>query len=92
MIFPADDRWELPVRGWHFDFMPASVDPRPVHVFAFLNEVRPRGGGTLVLTGSHRVVEQYLRRGEAFRMPPGGRFARHASVAAQAVGYRRRWR
>lgn len=69
VTFPADGRWELPVRGWHFDFMPASVEPRPVQYFAFLNEVRPRGGGTLVLAGSHRLVARYLRDGAAFRMP-----------------------
>jgi ectoine hydroxylase-related dioxygenase (phytanoyl-CoA dioxygenase family) len=31
--------------------------------------VRPCGGGTLVLTGSHRLVAPYLGRSEAFRMP-----------------------
>jgi hypothetical protein len=37
VTFPqTTDRWELPVRGWHFDFMPASVDPRSVQVFAFI--------------------------------------------------------
>ena len=36
--------------------------------FAFLNQVRPRGGGTLVLTGSHRLAASYLGCGEAFRM------------------------
>jgi hypothetical protein len=69
VTFPADGPWELPVRGWHFDFMPASVAPRPAQYFAFLNEVRPRGGGTFVLTGSHRLVAGYLRDGAAFRMP-----------------------
>lgn len=39
-----------------------------VQFFAFLNQVRPRGGGTLVLTGSHRLAASYLGCGEAFRM------------------------
>ena len=69
VTFPADGRWELPAREWHFDFMPASAGPRPVQFFAFLSPVRPRGGGTLVLTGSHRLVAPYLDGGEAFRMP-----------------------
>jgi hypothetical protein len=30
--------------------------------------VRPRGGGTLVLTGSHRLVVPCLGCGEAFRL------------------------
>ena len=69
VTFPGDGPWELPTRAWHFDFMPASAGQRPVQFFAFLNQVRPRGGGTLVLTGSHRLVAPYLGRGEAFRMP-----------------------
>jgi Phytanoyl-CoA dioxygenase (PhyH) len=77
VTFPGDGPWELPDRGWHFDFMPASAGQRPVQFFAFLNEVHPRGGGTLVLTGSHRLVAPYLDRGEAFRMP-----AVRASLAA----------
>lgn len=67
--FPTEGAWELPVRGWHFDYMPASIQPRPVQVFAFLNAVRPGGGGTLVLSGSHRLVARYLSQGEQFRMP-----------------------
>jgi ectoine hydroxylase-related dioxygenase (phytanoyl-CoA dioxygenase family) len=31
--------------------MPVSAGRRPVQFFAVLNQVRPRGGGTLVLTG-----------------------------------------
>lgn len=69
VTFPADGPWELPAREWHFDFMPASAGHRPVQFFAFLDQVRPRGGGTLVLTGSHRLVAPYLDDGEAFRMP-----------------------
>lgn len=33
-----------------------------------LYHVRPRGGGTLVLTGSHRLVAPYLSLGETFRL------------------------
>jgi Phytanoyl-CoA dioxygenase (PhyH) len=69
VTFPGGGPWMLPARGWHFDYMPASAGQRPVQFFVFLNEVRPRGGGTLVLTGSHRLVAPYLRAGEAFRMP-----------------------
>jgi len=68
VTFPGDGPWQLPARGWHFDFMPASVGQRPVQFFAFLSRVRPRGGGPLALAGSHRLVAKYLGRGEAFRM------------------------
>ena len=68
VTFPQDGMWELPTRAWHFDCMPASPGQRPVQFFAFLNQVLPRGGGTLVLAGSHRLVAPYLRLGEAFRL------------------------
>jgi ectoine hydroxylase-related dioxygenase (phytanoyl-CoA dioxygenase family) len=31
-----------------------------VTVFAFLNAVAPRGGGTVVLSGSHRLVNHHI--------------------------------
>ena len=68
LTFPGDGPWKLPARGWHFDFMPTATEQRPVQYFAFLNAVRPGGGGTLALAGSHRLVAPYLSSGEAFRM------------------------
>jgi hypothetical protein len=65
---PQEGPWELPARAWHFDCMPVSAGQRPVQFFAFLNQVRPRGGGTLVLAGPHRLVAPYLGLGEAFRL------------------------
>ena len=62
LTFPAPGTWALP-SGWHFD---ASFDtptfPVPwVQLWAFMGEVPPCGGGTLVLEGSHRLVERYSR-------------------------------
>lgn len=68
MTFPSSGPWVLPTRGWHFDFMPARPDPRPVQSFALLDRLRPDGGGTLVLTGSHRLVGPHLNQGTDFRM------------------------
>lgn len=68
VTFPGRGAWELPDAGWHFDFMPAAAGQRPVQFFAFLSHVPPRGGGTLALAGSHRLVERYLGEGAAFRM------------------------
>jgi hypothetical protein len=47
--------WRLPVSGWHMDSSGRAGDPRLV-VFACLSPVRSRGGGTLVVTGSHRLT------------------------------------
>jgi ectoine hydroxylase-related dioxygenase (phytanoyl-CoA dioxygenase family) len=47
--------WRLPVSGWHMDSSGRAGDPLLV-VFACLSPVRSRGGGTLVVTGSHRLT------------------------------------
>ncbi len=55
--------WTLPARSWHTDYG-FDLDPVPlpgVKVFAFISDVGPRGGGTLAIAGSHRVVARYAR-------------------------------
>jgi hypothetical protein len=49
--------WEVPRSIWHLD-MPRSraIGPPGPEMFTFLNKVEPEGGGTLVLAGSHRVL------------------------------------
>jgi ectoine hydroxylase-related dioxygenase (phytanoyl-CoA dioxygenase family) len=63
VTFPGQARsWVLPARSWHADFG-CDLDPEPlpgVKVFAFIAGVRPGGGGTLVITGSHRVVARFV--------------------------------
>lgn len=54
--------WELPTDGWHVDSTPDEGGrSRSVTVFIVLAELRPRGGGTLILSGSHRLVREYGR-------------------------------
>lgn len=51
--------WEMP-SGWHIDFgtdQPTWPVPA-VKLFALLDTVEPAGGGTLLLFGSHRLVER----------------------------------
>lgn len=65
MTFPQPDRtWDVPSSAWHFDFTPLQDRPglRAVQVFALLSDVRPQGGGTLVLSGSHHLVSRYVDR------------------------------
>ena len=55
--------WEVPRSIWHLD-MPRSAAmgaPGP-EMFTFVNKVEPKGGGTLVLAGSHRLLNdvEYL--------------------------------
>lgn len=55
----AGGRWAVPHQAWHLDL---AADPRPHaprvgRVFAILEPLAPRGGGPLVATGSHRLVQ-----------------------------------
>lgn len=61
ITFPNARTWTLPTGGWHQDWSFATDcdPPRWVKAFVFLNEVKPGGGGTLVVTGSHRLHRRY---------------------------------
>lgn len=61
ITFPNASTWKLPHGGWHqdWDFRLNCEPVRWVKAFAFLNEVGPGGGGTLVVAGSHRLVGLY---------------------------------
>lgn len=55
--------------AWHMDSDFATPPWPMVKLFAFFGDVGPRGGGTMLLPGSHRLVEHYRTR---FETPPGG--------------------
>ena len=59
-----DTPWDR-AHEWHFDNDPraylAGVDE--LMLFTFFSSVQPRGGGTLVLAGSPRLVERHLAAG-----------------------------
>ena len=57
VTFPGPGAWEVPAGGWHID-MPATPVLLAVRMFAYLDHVRPGGGGTVVVAGSHRLVER----------------------------------
>ncbi|MFC7622892.1 phytanoyl-CoA dioxygenase family protein [Microlunatus sp. GCM10028923] len=63
---PSADPWTVPQEVWHNDFTPltGTPDPRAVQLFVILDDLAPRGGGTLVLTGSHRLVGPLIRDSE----------------------------
>lgn len=66
---PSEGPWTTVSEGWHMDrgFEQPTWPVFAVTLFAFVGEVRPRGGGTLLLPGSQRVVDRY-RAG--FETPP----------------------
>lgn len=67
MSFPTPGPWTLP-DSWHMDcgFERPTWPVFAVKLFAFFGPVEPMGGGTLVLSGSHRVVDRYRET-----IPPG---------------------
>jgi Phytanoyl-CoA dioxygenase (PhyH) len=71
VTLPMPGPWSLP-DGWHMDcgFERPTWPVFAVKVFAFLGDVGPCGGGTMLLPGSHRLVDRYRwasrnRRGAA---------------------------
>lgn len=60
MTFPLSGaQWDVPRKVWHLDYMaPGAARGIPgVQVFLCLDEIAPRGGGTLVAAGVHRFID-----------------------------------
>jgi hypothetical protein len=70
LTFPSPGDWTLPHGTWHTDFgiERTSGFVAGVKVFAFVTDVEPGGGGTVVIAGSHRLVERFA---EAEHLPSG---------------------
>jgi phytanoyl-CoA dioxygenase PhyH len=53
--------WTLPTSGWHYDFGldDAATSPSGLLVFTFFSSVASRGGGTLIVEGSHRLLRRF---------------------------------
>jgi hypothetical protein len=59
VTFRSAAYWTVPTVSWHLD---ASGNELPgVTVFAYLAPVKAQGGGTLVVEGSHRLVDHYVQ-------------------------------
>jgi hypothetical protein len=64
VTFPEPGAWEVPTRLWHWDNLcePHIDQPRALFVVSFIGSVAPRSGGTLILSGSPRLLIQQERR------------------------------
>jgi len=64
VTFPTPgEQWSVPSHVWHADYA-FTLEPEPlpaVHVFPLISEVKPRGGGTLIVAASHRVVADFVK-------------------------------
>ena len=64
VTFPEPGAWDVPTRHWHWD-NPCELHldhPRALFVVSFIGSVAPRSGGTLILSGSPRLLIQQERR------------------------------
>lgn len=55
--------WSVPHAAWHLDIPPGQVLefwPDYIRIFTFLAPLEPGGGGTVYVSGSHRVVMQLM--------------------------------
>ena len=81
LAFPGRTPWCVPTSGWHIDAYYASplLPMRGVKTFALFGDVAPRGGGTLMVSGSHRLVHRW------FQEHPPSRGARSAEMRKQLL-------
>ena len=63
LAFPSHQAWTVLSRGWHSDanYVSALSPPAGVRTHALFGDVAPRAGGTLIVSGSHRLVHKYFR-------------------------------
>ena len=60
--FPQPGPWRVPDKVWHLD-VPGRGDPdRPslLRLFGYVTDVVPRGGGTVVVEGSHELIRRMV--------------------------------
>lgn len=62
VTMPNAEEWTVPPTIWHVDLprLPSNCLVG-IQVFTFLSDVVPRGGGTLVVAGSHRLLNNGSR-------------------------------
>ena len=67
VTLPEPGNWELPTHFWHYDnpCEPHLDRLRGLFVVSFIGSVAPRSGGTLILSGSPRLLIQQERRSSA---------------------------
>lgn len=62
----ADQVWDVPADEWHFDSPDNGTHVTSPHqgmlVICLFSELGPRGGGTLVIEGSHHVVARFFKQ------------------------------
>ena len=70
LAFPSEREWNVPASGWHIDanYLSALSPPAGVRTHALFGDVGPRCGGTLLVSGSHRLIHKWFKDNPP---PPG---------------------
>jgi ectoine hydroxylase-related dioxygenase (phytanoyl-CoA dioxygenase family) len=78
LAFPSHQPWTVPAHGWHADahYLSALSPPAGIRTHALFGDVEPRGGGTLIVSGSHRLVHQYFMENPPSRSARGADYRR----------------
>jgi len=74
LAFPSSQAWNVPARGWHADanYVSPLSPPAGIRTHALFGTVASRAGGTLIVSGSHRLIYTYFKDNPT---PPGTRGA-----------------
>jgi len=83
VAFPTAREWGVPAGGWHIDanYRSPLWPPGGVQTHALFGDIAPRGGGSLILSGSHRLIHRWF----ADHPPPAG--ARSADMRRSLMGH-----
>lgn len=66
LSLPHRENWSLENLNWHLDLKVPAEDHIPgVQVFILIDDLRPQGGGTLAIAGSHRLHYLPTAKGNA---------------------------
>lgn len=64
LSFPHKEEWSLKRMNWHLDLKPEKKDHiSGVQAFVLIDDVQPKGGGTLAIAGSHKL--HYIKAGHS---------------------------
>lgn len=62
LSLPHKEEWSLKSLNWHLDLTPPKTDRIPgIQAFVLIDDVKPHGGATLALAGSHKL--HYVQNG-----------------------------
>jgi hypothetical protein len=64
---PQKHAWSVPHAGWHVDVRAVDARLPGIQVFVLVDDVAPRGGATIALAGSHRLLGSVGARQRALR-------------------------